>query len=707
MRDDVTTVERSSTDRPPTPPRAARFRPDVQALRAVAILAVVANHLWPTRLTGGYVGVDVFFVISGFLITSHLAREHAETGRIALAAFYARRIRRLLPAALLVLAAGAVGTILLLPYPRWERAGSEIIASAGYVENWFLSAMSVDYSAINDQATIAQHYWSLSVEEQFYLVWPVLLIGAWWWALRRSARPARTAAVVLGVVVLASFGTSVVLTTSMPEQAYFVTVTRAWEFGVGGLIALLGTRRLPRSIADLVAIAGLVAIVASAALFDSDTPFPGAAALVPVLGTAAVIVAGVGHARLGHSVITATRPVQWIGDVSYSLYLWHWPLIVLVPFAVGAEMSTIMRIGILGAAFLLAWATFRLVERPGQRWRLLHGRPRRSLIAMLAGMVVVALLGGGLIAAGRAQADADVPPESVEIQACVGPQAMESGADCADAFGPARDVVMGSGNAYFATPPECAADPALLPFGDRTATVVCDFGGGTDAPRVWLVGDSHAQQWQGALFDLARERGWIVTTTFGGGCPVLDAPYVGFRTPWTAAERERCTDWSTAVQEAVREERPDAVFTSSAGSVELVDDGTGRPQQEQFVDGLLRTWRAWSADGIPVIALGGVPYNGEVRSPDCLLVNARDPLACAVPVDEALPADPYLAAAAAAADPGIRAFDAHAYFCDQEVCPASIGGVAVFYDADHLNLDYVRRFAPMLGALLDEGSGRG
>lgn len=659
------------------------------------------NHLWPTRLTGGYIGVDVFFVISGFLITSHLVREATSSGRIALASFYARRVRRLLPAALLVLLVSAVGTFLFLPYPRWTRGGAEIMASAGYVENWFLAAMSVDYSALNDQATVAQHYWSLSVEEQFYLVWPLILLAAWWWAARKAWPPRLVAAIALGVVVVVGLLASVLATAGMPSQAYFVTYTRAWEFGVGGLLALVTFRRLPRLTANVLAIAGFVAIAVSAAAFGADTPFPGAWALVPVLGTGAVIAAGTATQQLWHSRLTSLRPVQWLGDVSYSLYLWHWPLIVLVPFALASTMTTTMKVGILGVALVLAWLTYLLVERPGQRWRLIAASNRRTLFAMLAGMAVVILAGGALMMAGNIRASEDVPPVSVTIEECVGPQAMPVSVNCDDRFGPAAETVMGPRNSYFHTPAECSADPDRLPFGDRTATVQCDFSDGADDPTtVWLVGDSHAQQWQGALFDLARQNHWSVLTTFGGGCPVIDAPFVGFREAAPEADQVRCRDWSSGVRAAVVEQKPDYVLTSSAGRVQLVDDGTGRPQDIQFTDGLVRTWKEWADAGIAVIPLGGVPFNGEVRSPDCVVVNATDPRACAVPRSEAQPLDPYLVAAAQAASPAIRAFDADPYFCDTDACYAVIGGVAVFYDADHLNLDFVRRLAPPLAAVM-------
>ncbi|MDF2559691.1 MAG: oatA 1 [Microbacterium sp.] len=680
-------------------PTASRtgFRPDIQALRAVAILAVVLNHLWPTRLTGGYVGVDVFFVISGFLITSHLVREATASGRIALASFYARRVRRLLPAALLVLAVSAVGTLVFLPYPRWTRAGAEIMASAGYVENWYLSAASVDYSAINDQATVAQHYWSLSVEEQFYLIWPLLLLAAWWWAAKRTWPPRVVAVIALSIVIVTGIIASGLATAGMPSPAYFVTYARAWEFGIGGLLALLPFGRLSRLAANVLAVVGFAAIAVAATAFGPTTPFPGVLALVPALGTAAVIAAGTATSRLWHSVLSSRRPVQWLGDVSYSLYLWHWPLIVLVPFAVGTTLSTVTKVAILCVALVLAWLTYRLVERPGQRWPLVAASNRRTFVAMLAGMGAVVLAGGALMVAGNLRAAADVPPVSVTIEECVGPQAMSSPEECPNRFAPASETVMGARNSYFHVPSECVARPDLLPFGSRTATVECDFSAGEAHPTtVWLVGDSHAEQWKGAVFDLARQKHWSVLASFGGGCPVIDAPFIGFREPAPAADQERCRAWSTAVREAVVQQKPDYVLTSSAGRVQLVDDGTGRPQGMQFTDGLEWTWTAWADAGVTVVALGGVPFNGEVRSPDCVLVNAGDPLACAASRGEAQPRDPYLDAAAQANSPGIRAFDADPYFCDADNCYAVIGGVVVYYDADHLNLDYVRRLAPPL-----------
>lgn len=686
--------------------RPSSFRPDIQSLRAVAILAVLLNHLWPARVTGGYVGVDIFFVISGFLISSHLFKEVTATGRLRLGRFYAKRVRRLLPAALFVLAAGAVATAIFLPYPRWNRAGSEIIASAAYFENWFLAAMSIDYSALNDSATVAQHYWSLSVEEQFYFVWPVLIVVASAVALRRGRSQRAGVVVMLTTLAVLSLASSVIFTALTPNPAYFVTYTRVWEFAIGGLVALLATQlRLQAAVTNALSAAGFTAIGISVFFFDDHTPFPGLWALVPVLGTAAVIIAGMDRQRQWHAPVTSSRPVQWLGGVSYSLYLWHWPLIVIVPFALTTALSTPLKIIILVASLGLAWATKKLVEDPGQKWPALVASSSRTFVAMAIGISVVALAGAGLVAAHAVRADADRPPTEAVTGSCVGPNALDSENECSDPFGPAIDAVMGPRNEYFYAPPECGPFEAILQYGDKKTTVRCDFSDGSaSAEEVWLVGDSHAQQWQGAIFDLARQYGWKVTTSYLGGCPAVDVPFIGFRGPWSAAEATVCNQWSNDVSAKILDESPSIVFTSSAGRNQLVDDGSGRPQVDQFADGLGRSWQRWADAGSQVVALANVPYNAEVRPADCVLLNPSDPVVCARPSAEAQPPDPYLIAAERLKRADVIAIDFDRFFCPKGVCYAVIGGLPVFYDGDHLNLEYVRLLAPTVSSALQDAS---
>lgn len=680
------------------------FRVDIQALRAVAIAVVVLNHLWPTRLSGGYVGVDVFFVISGFLITGHLFSELSRTGRIALGRFYARRIRRLLPAALLVLAASSLLVAIFLPYARWARNGAEILASATYVENWALAAMSVNYSALNDAASAAQHFWSLSVEEQFYLVWPVLLLLAMVLASRMRPSPARrtVALVMLSIVAAGSFIASVLFTAVQPAQAYFATFTRAWEFALGGLIAITVVRRDSRpGVASLLALVGLAAIVGSALVLNESTPFPGSAALVPALGTAAVIASGSLAPRMWLTPVFAARPVQWLGDVSYSLYLWHWPLIVVAPFALSRELSGPVRAGILGLALALAALTRRWVERPAQRAKWWATSTRRSVGAMLGGVAVVALLAGILMGSSAVRAAEDSPTAALPQGPCVGPNAMVASNACSDPFGPAGSVQTSPRNEYFYTPPECGEFLPVMTYGDKATTHRCDYSNGAPDPvRVWLVGDSHAQQWQGPLFEIAHERGWVLTISYLGGCPVADVSFIGFRAAGAPADVERCRAWNTDVVPAIVADAPDLVITSMSARRELVDDGSGRDASAQYADGLTRDWRKWVDAGSRVLVLADPPFNGEVRSPDCVALNPQDPMACARSRVLAQPPDPLSAAVNQMADPNVTLFDATPYFCDTSTCYAVIGGYAVYYDADHLNLEYARMLRPMLESAL-------
>ena len=690
-------------------PKARVFRTDIQALRAVAIGLVVLNHLWPTRLTGGYVGVDVFFVISGFLITGHLVGEMRRTGGVRLGAFYARRIRRLLPAALLVLAVSLLLLVVFLPYPRWERGAWEVAASAGYVENWFLASMSVNYSALNDAASVVQHYWSLSVEEQFYILWPLLLLAALTVSrrtgrssTRRGAgvRTARALFAVVASVGVLSFAASVVYTIVAPPQAYFATFTRGWEFAVGGAIALSASRiRLGRAAADIVSLLGFALIVFSAVVYDHSTPFPGYAALVPVLGTAAVILAGERHAALWHSRATALRPVQWVGGISYSLYLWHWPLIVVAPFVIGGEATTLSKLAVLAIALVLATLTKRYVEDAGQTWGYWRGSPRFAFGLMVTGMLIVAALVAGVLASYSARVEADVPPDDLVASTCEGPSALAPGAECDDPFGAADYSVMTKKNEYFHTPAECGEFLPILTYGDLKTTHECDFSRGVQDPtRVWLVGDSHAQQWQGAVFDIAEKNGWIVYTSYYGGCPVADVEFTGFRSEWGAADVERCREWSRDLVETVVEDDPDLVITAMASRLQLVDDGSDRPQIDQMSQGLSAYWARWTDAGIKVLAIADPPFNGEVRSPDCVLLNADKPQSCARPRAVAHPADPIVAAGAAAGSASISVLDLTDRFCDATSCYAVVGGIPVYYDADHLNLEYVRLLGPEVDA---------
>lgn len=701
--DTVTDQRRESGPPRTAAARASRgFRTDIQALRAVAVLAVVVNHLWPSSLTGGYVGVDVFFVISGFLISSHLDREIVATGRVRLGRFYARRIRRLLPAAFIVLAFSLVAAYLLLPYPRWADLVQESFASATYWENWLLAAKSVDYSAADAAASLVQHYWSLSVEEQFYLLWPLLLLVLF--LIRRKSAQL----VGIGVVGAASLAFSVYYTQVSPSEAYFVTPVRVWEFALGAVVALAGARLgLPRIAAGLASFAGLVMIIGSAAGYDHQTPFPGYLALVPTVGTALVIIAGQRPGRQWHTVLTASRPVQFVGNISYSLYLWHWPLILLAPFALGdvldaGRMTTPYLFAVLGLAFLLAAGSKYLVEDRGMSWPPLTRSTKLTFAAMVAGLLVISSVAYGLSwSYDRHVTRAQRELVADRTRSCHGAQALEPANECREPFGPAKVVAMGPANEYWHLDRRCTVLDKYK-VGDKITNLRCDFSRGARDPEVvWLVGDSHAQQWQAPLLDLARERRWVLKIALLGGCPFAGIEFAGYHHPAPESNTRPCMEWTATMADVIADDAPSSVFMSFYAREEFADDGSGRSQTAQYRDGLDEYWRKWTGAGAQVVVLADPPLNAEVRARDCVELNPLNPKACAVDRKVAQPPDPLSEAARTSHDPRVSLVDLTDYFCDRRSCYAVVGNVVVYYDANHLNLEFSRSMAPMIARGLD------
>nr|WP_272928974.1 acyltransferase family protein [Leucobacter chromiireducens] len=732
-----------SDARPKRGPRTPRpTRTDIQALRAIAVGLVILNHLWPDRLPGGYVGVDVFFVISGFLISTHLISQLMNTGRIAFAEFTARRARRLLPAALLVSLAALAGALLWLPAERWPRIANETFAATAYVENWFLAASAVDYSAQSEAATTVQHYWSLSVEEQFYLLWPLTLLGLTMLLGRRArtlapapqpapAFPRVGLLLAVSLLGVLSFAFAVWLTGTERSLAYFHTGTRVWEFMVGAAIALAApawARWLSRDGAGVTLVRGVAHWLAfgligwSALTFSDTTAFPGPWAALPVAGTALILATGDRAPRWSPLVALRWRPAQWAGDASYSLYLWHWPLIVLAPAVVSRELQLQDRVAILALTIVLAALTKRYVEDPG-RTRLFRGaRPRRTLWATAASVVVVALLAGGVhVAAQQVTAQAARAAAEFERSGCFGagalaPEAaLDSPTDCGDPFGAAKLAPRGDDNAPWYSPPECAlAEQQILAEG-QPSLVECDFsaarsdtaGSGTEAPLVWLVGDSHAEHWKAAVYDVARGNGWRVNSSMQGGCPIVDVDRVAFRGVPDAnpAKATACRSWSAEVTERIRASDPALILVSTFTAQETVDDGSGRPQAEQVADASARRFAQWRETGANVVVVRDVPYAEARLGPDCVELDLARAAACTAPASEVLPPDAVADAAAASPDPRVAAIDLSDRFCRADTCYGVIGGVPVFFDADHLARSYARSLAPALATELARATG--
>jgi peptidoglycan/LPS O-acetylase OafA/YrhL len=682
--------------------RTRSFLPEVQALRALAVLLVVLYHFWPNRLHGGFVGVDVFFVISGFLITSHLRREVQTRGRIGLANFYARRARRLLPAALVVLIAAAAGTLAVLPSSRWSTTADQLLASSLYVQNWLLAAQAVDYSASQNAATAVQHFWSLSVEEQFYLGWPPLILLLL--LLSRRLGTIRRDSLLFGGILAVSalsFGWSVYATGTQQAAAYFTTPTRIWELGAGATLALWSGMRAEgrephqvRSAVLPIALRwlGLAAILVAAVALSSATPFPGYLALLPVLGTVAVIAAGETGRRDPLSTAVHLRPVQFLGTVSYSLYLWHWPAIVMLPFALERTPGAKDKLLLLAACVALSWLTKELVEDPGQRWRVL-ARPALTAVATAAAMLLVAATSAVIWhRVGQEEAAAEARLAAVSSEPCFGAAAMgPEGAACADPFGePATLTLTDMDRPWYPLPGSCVRVETPL------VVNTCTYSSGPPSRTVALVGDSHAEHWRGAVHTVAEQLGWRVVELARGACPATHARVLAFDGgDRDAATVDACREWADAVDAELERLAPDFVFTSGYVSAMGFDEDPAR-SVETGAEGFVDIWQGWADRGMRVFVLRDVPSTGGVNIPECLALNVGDPLACARPRSEAVQPDAMTVAADMADSDRIQLVDLTDRFCDRKLCYAAIGGAIVNFDRDHMTGSFSRSLAPYL-----------
>ena len=376
------TVEDSTPRRPRNTPDPRSFRGDIEGLRAIAVGLVLLHHVHFPGVTGGFAGVDIFFVISGYLITSGLLKEVQATGTVSIPRFYARRARRLLPAASLVLVFTAVVGLFVLTRNALADLASDVLTATFYVINWALAGRAVDYLAEDSAPSPLQHYWSLSVEEQYYVVWPLLIIAAAWVARRTRLRAMSLIGGVLAVLLLASLVHSITHTAADPATAYFYTTTRVWELAVGAMVAYLAprSRGIPATAAQVMAAVGVVALVVAAVGYTTKTPWPGSAALLPVLGTALVIAAGCSTPNTLTGRLLGIAPMRFIGGISYALYLWHWPLLIFLA-ELRPESGLLERLVVVAVAIALSWATKLLVEDPVRYHKALsQSVPKLSLI---------------------------------------------------------------------------------------------------------------------------------------------------------------------------------------------------------------------------------------------------------------------------------------------------------------------------------------
>jgi peptidoglycan/LPS O-acetylase OafA/YrhL len=659
-------------------------RDDIQGLRAVAVLLVVLAHAGVPFLAGGFVGVDVFFVLSGFLITGILLAEAEARGRISLLDFYVRRARRILPAAALTLVVTDVAAHHLLNFVRARETVSDSVWAAAFGANIHFAREGSDYFAQGQPPSPVLHFWSLSVEEQFYLVWPsVLAVVICLFALRRG-----TLLAVVAAAAVASLAWSILETRSSPVDAYFSTFARAWELALGAALAIALPRLERRWLAPLGWL-GLAAVVAAAVWFSSATPFPGYAALLPAVGAAFLIAAGASQGRFSPAPLLATAPLRYIGDRSYSFYLWHWPVLVIAAQYAGHELGLATKLLLLPGAFGLSIASYRLVENPIRRLRL-----NRQVGALLwpasAGLVLVLSLVilrsiGATAERFEAAAAAVKPPALVDTASAAtvatekplpavvaAVRAAERGAPLPSPLTPPVDRLRGD---FYSFPQGCT------PSRHGTSSKICRLGAAGAAKTIVVFGDSHAEMWMPAILAMAKRDGWAVV-------PLVKVRCV----PRSWGGTDECGRWSRWAKRRAEALRPDVtlVIGSRAGTVDPLR--SVRPVADMS--------RALKRSSASVIVIGDSP--SQTRDPvDCLLARGATMKTC-TGKGTRVQARAEAAVAANARRDGVAYVDTRPWFCAHPhgsatgfLCPMVVNQTITCVDRGHVSRTYALELAPL------------
>lgn len=695
------------------------FRPDIEGLRAVAVVAVVLYHAGIPGVSGGYVGVDVFFVISGFLITGLLWREVTATDTVRLSQFYAARARRLLPAAATVGVVTAIGAALVLPPLQARSVFVDGITSALYVGNYRFAIQGTDYLG-SDLPSPFQHYWSLGVEEQFYLVWPVLIIGTAWLIRRfmRDSKPRMAPyALVLGLLGGASLIAAVVCTRTSPPWAFFSLPTRAWELAVGGLVALTIRywRRLPPGPAVIVGWGGLGLILLSCHQLNPHTPYPGTAALLPVLGTALVIGGGCVTGGMGVGRLLCKPAMRAVGRVSYSWYLWHWPVLLLMPPLLGAPAGLPMRLTAILVSAGLAVLTMYLIENPARFAATLRSSAKASLGVAAAASATAACACVGLLTvipvpvghgpAAAAATIAALPPAPADPHAAqhVSPQeaAVRAG------FAQARQAIAAAAELR-AVPSNLNPSLDRAP-ADKASVFVngctrswrdvgqseCANADTASPTTVALVGDSHAAMWDPAFQQVAEQRHWRLETMAKVTCPLqdlhIDSPYLG-------REYTECEEWRGQIMARLKAEHPRLVVLSM--SRRYGADFGFTAYDPAWIDTLGRTVAELRGTGATVLVLGPVA-DPHSTVPTCLSAHLDDIAPCVPARSVAVNGGGVAAEQTATTAAGGHYADLTDLFCTAERCPMIVGNTLVFRDDNHVTTQYAQLLAPVIGALAD------
>ena len=663
--------------------QSATFRPDIEGLRAIAILLVVGYHAAVPGLSGGYVGVDIFFVLSGYLITGLLVGEINKTGKVDFRRFYARRARRLLPALTLTLLVTIIASAAIYPPSEVMQGGvaATAVSTAAYASNLYFAGRGADYFAPNPEKNPFLHTWSLSVEEQFYLFWPLFIIFALKVPAFQNPQKANGRRLLpwMATAVMLSFTLSLYLTAVRHSWAYFTSPTRAWEFALGGFVVLLPqagaffgipkngllNRRISAlqldvdKSASLFGWMGLGGICLAAVAFGKKTFFPGFAVLLPALSTILVLWAGTSRVTNSLVRVLRVRPLQEIGRLSYSWYLWHWPVLVLGSALVPAP-SLSVRAGLVGFSLGLSVLSYRLVENPIRNARKLAGSHRYAFA--MAGLLTV--LGIGASFAWR-QTSTRKAMEPAQLRFTLA----------------SKDFAASLLN------DKCTTDV----FDVKLRT--CTFGAETTSPPIVLFGDSHAAQWFPALEPIAKKRGFRLVPIVKLGCPAVDAPLFD---PDMGRFYTECAEWRKTAINKIQQIQPVLTIVSSSERYVLGDD--------EWRNGINSVLKNLSESSQTVLVLRDTP-GANFNIPSCLAYRLWRP--SFVPSRSCVFSAPQTSKvyefqrSAEAQLMNVFTADMSYIICPNGICTGLRNGLVMYRDSDHLTASFVQTLEDTLEADID------
>jgi peptidoglycan/LPS O-acetylase OafA/YrhL len=697
------------------------FRPDVEGLRALAVIAVVLFHARLSAFSGGFIGVDVFFVLSGFLITRLLVRELASSGKLSLPAFWARRARRLLPASGLAIIVTLLAARVLLPPVGFRPLGVDALAAGLFAVNFVFAHRLGDYFGSQLGQTMPSpllHFWSLAVEEQFYLFWPATMLLL----TRRPRRYRRLVVLVILLVGTASFVASVWLTDHHPTWAFYLLPARIGELLAGALLAMAGSGYASVSARGRAAAAwlGVLGIAVAVVLYDGTTVFPGAATIMPVICTVLIVIGGgAGAWRYSPSTALSVPPMQWIGRHSYAIYLWHWPALVLAEAKWG-PLSLPQRGLAIAVSVMMAAASLRLVEDPVRRSPWAAARPTRGLLigaalcltVVAAGWVTMRTtprLDSGTVAAAPVLSITSTQPVGTPISTSGTPDPNQPSTTVVDTQTglPAGDlaslvaanrVVLEQGLATVGVPSNLRPSlakvyndrPKVYPDGCVAIGVddqlnACRYGVRGASTEIVLFGDSHAAQWFPALEQIAVSHGFELVVLAKGGCPTaaVNIP--------TATLQRTCPIWRDKAIGFIQSERPDLVIVTASAHYPNTD--------AEWSDGFDATMGRLAPLATHVLVLGDNPGAKEEPA-GCLSSHINSVQSCSNSRRKAVETSRIAVEQAVAAKHGATFIDTSDWFCTDTECPTIIGDIMIFRDVNHITTVAAVWFRPLLEAAI-------